>query len=137
MCIRDRSIFRRDNGTWLKASHALFDGDLNTPNTCTHYSVNLTASNGTTATGYMGYANYQNSGGGDYGVTNTSGFDHHSTSYRHLNGGCSDMYLYSYSSSSNDGDAGYDVNISLGSWSATQSCDNNEGGALVFYAAMR
>jgi len=135
--ISTESIFKRNNGTWIKVNHALFDNNLNTPNTCTHYSVTITANNGATASGYMGYSNYQYSGGGDYGITNTAGFDHHSTSYRHLNVDCQNMYLYSYSSTSADYDAGYDVNIGLGSWSATQSCDSNEGGALVFIAGMR
>lgn len=85
------------------------------------------------------------SGGGDFGLSNTpdgptcSGttvmsFDHHSAAYR---SDCVKHYLYSYSSAVGDGDAGYDANIPLGSWPATQACSHFEGGALSFYAAMR
>jgi len=36
-----------------------------------------------------------------------------------------------------DGDAGYDINTTLGAWTTTTTCDSAEGGSLVFYAAMR
>ncbi len=65
------------------------------------------------------------------------GVDHFGTTFYHLNCGCQRHYLYSYSATDGDGDAGYDVNTALGSWTATQACDSAEGGKLSFYAAMR
>jgi hypothetical protein len=68
----------------------------------------------------------------------SNGFDQNNPGgYRYLNCGCQRLYIYSDSAQSSDGDAGYDVNTGLGAWSATNGCDGSEGGALVFYAAMR
>ena len=138
--ISGESLFLRKDGSWIKASRALFDDKLNTKNSHAHHSVTLTSSNKATAAGWIGYSNYNNASGGDFNLSTThktNGVDHHSTSYYHLNANCSYHYLYSYSSTKGDGDAGYDVNTALGSWKATQSCDAAEGGKLVFYSAMR
>lgn len=136
--ISNETVFVRNNGTWLKASASPFDQNLDTSNQHIHKSVTLTANDGTTTSGVIGYSNYRHSGGGDYGVVTGAGFDHHETNYYHLNAGCTG-YLYSYSSGSYDYDAGYDVLYSLGSWTATSGCSgaSSEGGGLVFYAAMR
>ncbi|MCA9717977.1 MAG: hypothetical protein KC468_25110, partial [Myxococcales bacterium] len=141
------SLFYRENDTWLKASAPLFDANLDTPNSHSHFAATLTANNGATTNGFIGYANYNISHGGDYNVSlpdgatcngNTvMGVDHHSTSYYHLNCGCQRHYLYSYSSQVGDGDASYKVNTTLGSWTATAGCSNAELNGLVFYAAMR
>ena len=135
--VATETIFVRNNATWLKADAPAFDASLDTASTHTDVNVTLTASDLTTASGVMGYSNYNNASGGDFGVTNTSGFDRHSSSYYHLNNSCAGQYIYSYSNGSGDGDAGYDVQIGLGSWGTTISCDGGEGGALVFYAGMR
>ncbi len=73
--------------------------------------------------------------GGDY-VVGTS-IDHHNDTHYHLNAGCINSYLYSFSGDVADGDAGYDTSLGLGSWTTNGSCDGNEGGRLFFYAAMR
>jgi hypothetical protein len=144
--ISTQGIFRRSSGVWLKVNHALFDQFLNT-STHQHYAVTLTASDGSSASGFIGYSTVNTSGGGDYNVSMTDGgtcngstsqgVDHHSSSYYHLNCGCMRHYLYSYSSQVGDFDAGYDVNTSLGAWTATSSCAAEEGGGLIFYAGMR
>ena len=96
----------------------------------------------------MGFATFNFTGGGDFGVSVSpdggtcsgvivTGFDHHSTNFRMLNCSCERHYLYSYSAVALDGDAGYDINTSLGSWTATNQCHPAEGGALSFDAAMR
>nr|VFJ77250.1 MAG: Fibrinogen beta and gamma chains, C-terminal globular domain [Candidatus Kentron sp. FW] len=135
--ISSHSILVRSNGTWLKWNHALFDNNLLLSNRHSHYGVTITASNGSTASGYAGWTNYNHSGGGDYGVLKSVGFDHHNTTYYHLNSGCANHYFYSYSLSNQDGDAGYDVNTGLGDWTATSSCHSAEGGNMAFYAGMR
>ncbi len=147
--ISTESIFARDSA-WLKVDVPLFDQYLDTPETHGHFAVNYTASDGATATGFMGYSNYYISGGGDFNLsmvdgdtcggsfTTINGVDHHSTIYHHLNGCLSRHYLYSYSYDTADGDAGYDVHVALGSWTATNPvAPHAEGGDLVFYAAMR
>ncbi len=146
--LETESIFVRPGGVWLRADKPLFDANLATANQESAGAVKLMANDGTAADGFMGYTNYNDVGGGDFGVsmnpdfvtpggTTVNGFDRHSTSYYHLNYGCQGQYLYSYSNVDQDSDPGYDVNTGLGSWAATNGCDGNEGGALQFYAAMR
>nr|VFK29745.1 MAG: Fibrinogen beta and gamma chains, C-terminal globular domain [Candidatus Kentron sp. MB] len=141
--VSSRSILVRNNAAWLRWSHALFDNNLLVVNQHPHYPVTITASNGTTALGVAGWSNSNYSGGGDYGVVTSSGFDHHATTYYHLNSSCANHYFYSYSGHpsygypDNDNDAGYDVNTALGNWTATRGCDRPEGGGLVFYAGMK
>ncbi len=146
--LSSESILVRKGGTWLKMNRPLFDAKLTTPNSHAHYAVKLTASSYDTASGWIGYTNQLYSGGGDYnisaadgptcsGLKSTSGVDHHSTGYYHLNGCCARQYLYSYSAQAYDWDAGYDVNTGLGSWAVTQKCDIAEGGKLAFWAGMR
>jgi hypothetical protein len=76
-------------------------------------------------------------GGGDYGITNSGGFDHHSSTYYHLNSGCAGHYFASYSHTATDSDAGYEAPTALGDWAASGGCNAAEGGAFVFYAATR
>lgn len=146
--ISTETLFKRNTGVWMKMNSALFDGNLSTANSHSHKAVTLTTSSGATAAGYMGYSNYNIGGGGDFGVSmnpdsatcngsTSSGFDHHSSNYYHLNCSCVRHYLYSYSSGALDSDAGYDVNTTLGNWAATRDCDSPEGGGLVFYTAVR
>jgi hypothetical protein len=140
------SLFKRNTGPWIKTNHALFDQSLSS-NTHQHYSVTVESSDGQSVSGWMGYSTINIAHGGDFNVTTTDGkacsyntnqgVDHHSSSYYHLNCGCQRHYLYSFSSPQGDGDAGYDVHTGLGAWTATQSCDGEEGGTLKFYAAMR
>jgi cysteine-rich repeat protein len=134
--VSTESIFVRSNGKWLAADKPLFDAYLDTANHHTDVAVSLRSSSGATASGYMGYSNYNITGGGDYYVAPAPA-DHHNTLYYHLNNGCASEYLYSYSNVAPDGDAGYDVSAALGDWAITAACDGAEGGALVFYAAMR
>jgi hypothetical protein len=132
------SLLLDDTGEWIKADHEMFDQNLNNNDEHKHYSVTLTSKDGSTASAVMGYSNYRIPRGGDYGiVTRSHGFDHHNNDYYHLNGGCDPGYLYSYSASDSDGDAGYDITTDLGGWTQTNGCESNEGGSLVFYAAMR
>jgi len=128
------SIFIRSTGTWMKASHTLFDSSMYAGSTANvdFGGVTLTASDGTTVTGkYMAYAQSKSSSGGSYGVGDY--IDHHSASYWDLNSGCREMYLYEY------GDSGgsYKVNKALGSWTATDACSASCDSSLGFLAAMR
>ena len=147
--LSNETLYKRSNGTWIKSDEAPFTSALNSSNQHAHSSVTLTASNGTTASGYQGWSNFNHSGGGDYYVSMTdgstcsgttvtvNGVDHHSSTYYHLNCGCQRHYLYSYSSASTDNDAGYDASVGLGSWGVTATCDSAEGGSLQFFVAVR
>ncbi|MEY4616844.1 MAG: hypothetical protein RJB66_1804 [Pseudomonadota bacterium] len=136
--VSTQSIIYRNNSTWIKWNSAFFDSNLTSVSVVDrHYDVTFTANNGTTAYGYAGWSNSYYGYGGDFGLTTTSGFDHHTTSYYHLNGGCNYHYLYSYSAASGDSDAAYKVNSSLGSWAASHTCDSSESNGIVFYAGMK
>jgi hypothetical protein len=137
--ISSESLFVRNDGAWLQADHAMFDPSLASQNTHQHTPVVLRASNGASAPGYLGWSNFNNAAGGDFNISSDAivdGADHHDSSAYHLNTGCAEQYLYS-NSLDPDGDAGYDVNKPLGTWTATLACDDAEGGSLVFRAAMR
>ena len=127
--VSTESIIKRNGGTWLKADHAFFDSNLLVASQHTHWNVNLTSSNATTATGVMGYSNYNNSGGGEFGIVTTA-FDHHSTNYYHLNASCVTHYFYQYGSS-------YNVNTALGDWTATTACASNGTQLGSWFAGMR
>lgn len=146
--LETESIFVKNNGQWLRADKPMFDANLDTADTNTANAVKIVASDGTATDAFMGYSNHDIAGGGDFGISmspdgatcngnTTDGFDHHSTNYFNLNCGCQRQYLYSFSNAVQDGDAGYDVNTGLGSWTATAGCGAGEGGALAFYSAMR
>ena len=68
--VATESLFKRklDNAL-LKASAPLYDPMLDTPNSHLHRVVNLTASNGVSAQGAIGYSNYNTPSGGDYGIS--------------------------------------------------------------------
>lgn len=136
--ISTQTLFLRNSGPWLRMNAPLFDANLTVATQHPHTNVTLTARNGTTASAVSGYANYGYTSGGDYGLT-SGGFDHHagSTTYVHLNAACAGHYLYSYSGDVADSDAGYDVQVALGDWTATATCQGAEGGTLVFRTAMR
>ncbi len=143
------SIFVRTTGAWVKADKPMFDDKLATPGSDRTVAVKLNGTNGATNTGFMGYSNHDNKGGGDFGIvagadaagcggTTVNGFDHHSTMYWQLNCGCSRHILFSQSSAQLDDDAGYDATTTLGGWTNTEpGCNSGEGGKLQFYAAMR
>jgi hypothetical protein len=147
--IGSEGIFVRSDGPWIRVNHALFDSGLATANNHAHYGVTVTASDGKSAAGFIGYSNFNIAGGGDYNVSmtdgstcsgsrmTTQGVDHHSTSYYHLNCSCERQYFYSYSYNTQDGDASYKVNSGLGVWTATAQCTSSEGAGLAFYAAIR
>lgn len=142
------TIFVRNNMTWLKADKPAFGPTLAMANQTSKFAVTITSSNNMTAPAFMGWANFNFTGGGDFGISQSPdgatcngatmmGFDHHLATYRMLNCGCQRQYLHSYSSTVADSDAGYDAFVGLGSWGAVGGCDPAEGGMLVFYAAMR
>ena len=147
--IATETLFVRANNVWMRADKPAFDANLVVPNTTAKKAVTLMSSNNVMAAAFMGYANFNTTGGGDFGVSlspdgltscngmTTQGFDHHLATYRMLNCNCDRQYLYSYSNGPADGDAGYDVHNALGAWAATNACHAGEGGALAFYAAMR
>jgi hypothetical protein len=130
------SIFVRSSGVWLKVDQPLFDQNLDTPNSHTDVGVWLQSSDNAITAGYMGYSNFNITGGGDFYV-GWALADHHQTLYYHLNSGCVAQFLYSYSVTDLDGDPGYDVSRPIGAWTVTNACQGEEGGSLVFYAAMR
>lgn len=130
------SLFMRSNGVSMRANAPAFDAYLSTPNSSRDHQVVLTASNGTAVLGWLGYANFNTSGGGDFGLT-AAGFDHHSSAYWQLNSGCVDHYLYTYSSGVLDGDQSYQASRTLGNWGLTAACTSSEGGGLSFYAGVR
>ena len=111
-------------GPWIRTSAALFDDDLLVPNTVRISLVDLVASDGSTSRAYQGYANANNSRGGDFGIIGESGsynaFDRHSSYHELLNRNCNNHYLYSRSAYQSDGDAGYGVNIGIGAWAASK-----------------
>ncbi|MCB9739534.1 MAG: DUF4215 domain-containing protein [Deltaproteobacteria bacterium] len=130
------TLLWRGKDVWLRVGHVPFDGKLVSGGS-SQWSALVIAPGGQNTGGYIGFSTTNINGGGDFGVTNGAGFDHHSGNYWMLNGGCVNHFLYSYSSASNDGDAGYDVNTGLGAWTATTSCAGDEGGQLKFYMAVR
>jgi hypothetical protein len=136
--IETESLFVRPGALWIKANRPMFDADLAVASKSVSYAATLTSSDGVVnnTTGRIGWSNYDISGGGDYGVI-TGNFDTHATNYRLLNLSCSNHYLYSYSVNARDGDAAYNVNTSLGAWTATNTCFTYEGGSMKVYAAMR
>ena len=127
------TLFKRSTGQTLFVDQPLFDGGLDTPDN--HVSTACTADDGagSSAACFIGYSNYQVSGGGDIHVTNSNNVDHHSASYWHLNTGCNSHFLYGYGT----GGAGYDVNTGLGSWSPSLTCDASSGGSIALYIGMR
>jgi hypothetical protein len=146
--ISTQSLFRRPNGAFVRLATTPFDSNLATPNAERAVATTMTVSSGQVVSAYVGYSTFNIAGGGDFGIslspdaatcagTTVNGFDRHSSTYRQLNCGCQRQYLYSYSLTNADGDPGYDVNTGLGAWTVTTGCDGNEGGLLVFYAAMR
>lgn len=146
--ISTESILVRKDSRWLKADKTLFDNHLDDGDTDTSFSVKLTAKDGAVADGFIGWSNHQITGGGDFGISmspdgatcggdTVDGFDHHSTLFQQLNCSCQRQYLYSKSDGAPDGDAAYNVNTSLGDWTATAACSGAEGGGFSFYAAMR
>jgi hypothetical protein len=139
--VSSESIIKRSGGLWLKADHALFDANLAVASQHAHWAVTLTSSNSTTASGFIGYSNYNNASGGDYGISmspdaatcsgsTVNGFDHHSTNYYHLNCGCQRQYFYQYGTS-------YNVDTALGDWVVTNSCGSNGTELGSWYAGMR
>ena len=135
----EESLFLRSGGAWLIASKPMFTARIAFPeNTDEQIDTLLTASDGSVTSARMGWSNFNTSGGGDFGITTTAhGFDLHSSNYYMLNSSCEPMYLYSHSGASYDGDANYRVNLGLGSWTVTDSCNANESGSLAMYAAVR
>ena len=141
------TLYKRNNGTWMKANAAPFTSALLNSNQQSYSSVTLTSSNGTTTNGFQGWSNFNHTGGGDYYVTMTdgntcsgttvNGVDNHSNNYYLLNCGCVRHYLYSYSNANADNDAGYDASVALGDWGITAVCDSAEGGSLQFFVAVR
>ncbi len=144
-----QTLFVRKNLTWIKADIAAFDASLLVPNSTFKKATTLTASDKTAAAAFLGWANHSYAGGGDFGLARSPdavnncgfltmmGFDHHSANYRMLNCNCDRHYFYNYSSGPADGDAHYEANTALGSWTATAVCTSAEGGGIEFYAAMR
>jgi hypothetical protein len=131
-----QSLLVRAEGAHLLVDAPLFDATIDDGAVDATVAVTLTASDGTTAAGQLGWSTYDTTGGGDFGLS-VAGFDHHSTGYRKLNGGCVQQPLYSYSAVEWDGDVGYDASFTLGDWVATSTCGWAEGGRLRFYAAVR
>jgi hypothetical protein len=127
------TLIKRTDGNWIKMSTTPFDSNLDTANTHIHKQTIITANNGASTTGYLGYSNFAYSGGGDFGVVTSAGFDHHNTvSYNHLNSGCGNHYFYSYGAG-----ASYDVSTALGTWTVTSACEGAAGGTTGFYFALR
>ena len=146
------TILVRNNMTWLRVDKPAFGPTLAMANQTSKFAVNITSSDNMSTPAFMGWANFNFTGGGDFGISRspdgntcgnvptTTGFDHHSANYRMLNCDCDRQYFYSYSSAQLDSDAGYDSEVALGAWAATQlNCGAAaaEGGGLAFYAAMR
>ncbi len=132
---------------WIQFDHVPFDETLIMANKHGHWATTLTASDGATKPGFVGFSNYNIKGGGDFNLSTADGntcagntvmgADHHSTSYWHLNCGCQRHYLYSYSVQSTDNDASYKVNTGLGSWTKTAGCSSTEGSGLALYLGVR
>ena len=143
------TLFVRKNLTWIKAGVTAFDGTLVVANSTYKKAAMLTSSDNMTVAGFLGWANYNFTGGGDFGLSRSpdgltscgtmtvTGFDHHSANYRMLNCNCDRHYLYNYSANSADGDGKYEANTALGAWTVTAGCSSSEGGGIEFYAAMR
>ena len=140
-------IGRKLGKVWLQFDHVPFDETLTMANKHRHWATTLKASNGITKSGFVGFSNYNITGGGDFNLSLTDGntcggktvmgVDHHQTKYWHLNCGCQRQYLYSYSNQSADSDASYNVNTGLGSWTATAACTSSEGKGLALYLGVR
>ncbi|MCP4675286.1 MAG: hypothetical protein GY854_07230, partial [Deltaproteobacteria bacterium] len=137
--IASESIFVRTSATikpWLKMDAPLFDQNLDTPNQHVDLEITITNRYGNDRSGYMGYSNFNISGGGDF-YLGYGQADHLNPTCYHLRSDCIAHYLYSHSSIVLDGDAGYDAYNSYGDWANSGTCNSDEGGSLQFYAAMR
>jgi hypothetical protein len=135
--ISTESMIRRSNSQFLAWSSAMFTSSLTTADQAySSGAITCRTGSGATATCYVGWTNYNISGGGDYGVTN-NGFDHHHANYYKLNNNCTGHLFYSFSAATLDSDQGYEVGVGLTGWTATSGCANSESGHMTFYAGMR
>ena len=141
------TLVRRPGTRWIAVDQPPLTEAILTPISEAYAPVMVRSSDGASANGWMGWTNYNNDGGGDFGITQadgescagtvtSQGFDHHSASYWNLNCGCARHYLYSLSAEVADGDAGYGVTAALGDWNAEGGCAPAEGG-MALYLAVR
>lgn len=134
--LSSETLLRRQDGAWLKLNTAPFDQALDLPEGVARWPVRLQASDGTSGAGHAAYATFLSERGGDFALS-AAPLTHEVPGALHLNPGCAGAYLYSRSDAEADGDASYGVQVPLGSWGATGSCQAREGGGLRFYAAVR
>jgi cysteine-rich repeat protein len=63
------TLFVRKNLAWIKANIAAFDASLLIANSTFKKAATLTANDKTTAPGFLGWSNYNYTGGGDFGLS--------------------------------------------------------------------
>jgi len=132
ICSSTRSLVYKNASGWMRINGYVWDTST-TPvgnfNYETTFSV-VTADNTTDSSVRVGLINYNNSGGGDFGI-GVDSLDHHSGNYYHLNSSCVSHYLYQYGS-------GYKATNSLSGFnSTTSSCDSSDTNAFGFLVAMK
>lgn len=89
------TLLVRPGGVWMKLDQNMHFSAMKLPNKHPHIIATATFSNGATTPVLAGFSNFNNNGGGDFGIVTTS-FDHHSSSYYHLNSGCANHLVYDY-----------------------------------------
>lgn len=134
ICSQNKSLVYRNSTGWMIIRDYIWQSTSHsTGNFLFEFNSTCYTSNGTEDTSIeVGLINYNNSTGGDFGISsNSNGLDHHSTSYYNLNSTCASLYLYQYG-------AGYKVNTGLTGWSnATNTCLQNNTNDINFLIAMK
>lgn len=132
ICSENKTLLYRGSNSWLRYTGYQWNStNHNSGNYNFEFTTDCTTSNGTTDGSIrVGLINYNNSGGGDYGI-GVNSLDHHSNGYYHLNGGCSSQYLYQYGS-------GYKSNTGIsGFGNATAGCTNDDSNDFGFLIAQK
>lgn len=132
ICSQSQSLIYSGPSNWMRLGGYVWDSSTHSAgNFSFENSFSAVTSNGTADNSVrVGMINYNNSGGGDFGI-GVDNLDHHNTSYYNLNSSCTPQYLYQYG-------AGYKVNTSLSGWqNATNACSNANTNDISFLIAMR
>jgi len=137
------NVVRASSGEWLRFDAPPFGALLEEPDSDENVSVRLTEPSGLVRNGWIGYSNFNITGGGDFSVgqgrtiTDWRGVTNFSTQFRNLNANCAYQYLYSFSNAVHDSDGAYRSRLTFGDWQGVNSCTRSEGGGLALRLGVR